>query len=234
MTQVWEVPAVRAGLAGQAAALAGLTDAGASLVGWKVGVGAPAAMRTAGITAPLVGYLTSRTVLEDGARVPLPGWTRPVLEPELAIHLRADVPGDAAAEQAGEAIGALGPAIELADVDAELADLTRVVAGDIFHRGVILGDADPARAGGRVEGLEVTVTKGGAVVARTADVTALTASPVDTVLHVARWLAATGRALRSGQVVIAGSVVPAVAVEAGDEVEYGCAPLGTLRVSFTG
>ena len=233
MTPVWDLPAVRAGIARQAEALQRELDAGASLLGWKVGVGAPESLRTAQIPAPLVGFLTSRTVLPDGAGVPLSGWVRPVLEPELAIHLNADVEPDAAPHEARAAIAAIGIAMELADVDAGLDDLQRVVGGDIFHRAVLLGDPDSGRRGGVVEDLEAVVVRGDQAIARADDVTALTASPADTVLHVARWLAAAGLSLQAGQMIIAGSIVPIVDVSPGDRVMFRCGTLGALKVSFT-
>lgn len=233
MTAVWELPTVRAGMEEQGEALRRLEAQGATLIGWKVGVGAPAAMKTAGIPAPLVGYLTSQTVLDDRAAVSLDGWVRPVLEPEIAIVLGADVGADASPAEVADAIAAIAPAIELADVDTPLSELTPLVGGNIFHRAVILGSADSGRSGGLVDDLRVTVQRGSAVAAQSDDVTATTGSPPDLVAHVAAWLAAAGRRLEAGQVIIGGSVVPIIPVEPGDAVTYRCEPLGTLGVSFT-
>lgn len=233
MSAVWDLPAVRGGITAQAASLRRLRDTGAALIGWKVGVGAHASMAAAGIPAPLVGYLSSHTRLESGAALSVSGWHRPMLEPEIAIYLGTDVAGGADPDQARAAIAAIGSAIEMADLDTELSNLEQVVGGNIFHRAVILGEPDGSRAGGRVDDLTVAVQRGDDTVAQTDDVTALTGSPVDLVMHVSSWLAATGQRLEAGQVIISGSVVPIIAVEAGDSVTYRCHGLGVLEVSLT-
>ena len=233
MADVWEIPAVQRGLAAQQTALQQRLDEPATLIGWKVGVGAPAGMAAAGIAAPLVGFLTTATVLADGATVSLGGWTKPGLEPELAIWTDRDVAPDASLEECAQAIGGIGQAIELADLDTPLTDLEGVVGGNIFHRAVILGPADGSRRGGQVDDLRLTVRRGDDAVATTDDVTALTGPPAQLVHHVVRWLAAAGRRLESGQVIIGGSIVPLLSGEPGDTVTYRCEPLGTLRVTFS-
>src|SRR5688572_1490420 len=42
---------------------------GEKAIGWKVGFGAPAAMETLKITAPLIGHLTDRARLESESKV---------------------------------------------------------------------------------------------------------------------------------------------------------------------
>lgn len=231
---VWELDPVRRGLTAQLASLDRTLASGAVLLGWKVGVGAPASMARAGIPAPLVGYLTSATALPDGAEVAVHDWKQPMLEPELAVHLGADIPPDADRDMLRSAVAGIGPAIELADVDVPLDDLEAVVAGDVYHRHVILGDADHSRRGDDLEDLRIEVAQGGEQVATTASPTELTGDPLDLVAHVAAWLAAAGRRLTGGQVVILGSTVPIIPVSPGRHLTYRCAPLGTLSVSLTG
>ena len=233
MAQVWDLPAVQRGMTAQQTALEQRLDTPATLIGWKVGVGAPAGMAAAGIPAPLVGFLTSATVLDDGVTVSLDGWTKPGLEPELAIWLDQDVAPDASLGTCAKAIGAIGQAIELADLDTPLTDLEEVVGGNIFHRAVVFGPRDGARRGGRVDDLRLTVLRNGDEVATTADVTALTGPPDRLVSHVAKWLAATGRRLEAGQVIIGGSIVPLLSGSPGETLTYRCEPLGALSVTFS-
>lgn len=232
MTAFEQDAELRAAVADQLTSLDGRLAAGAHLVGWKLGLGAPTTMRQVGIDAPLVGYLTSTTVLASGAEVSLAGWARPVLEPEVAVTLAADLPAGAGPEAARAAIGGLAPAIELADVDVPLSELAAVLRGDIFHRHVILGRPRPA-ASVDVADVRVRVRNHGREVAATDDAEAATGRLVDLLAHVADWLAGTGRRLEAGQVVIAGSTVPLVAVAPGDAITYRCEPLGELAVSFT-
>src|SRR5919112_1211896 len=108
--------------------------AGERAIGWKVGFGAPAAMEKLGTTQPLVGFLTDGTLLADGSSVEVGGWTAPILEAEIAVHVAADLGAGASPQDVREAIGGLGPAIELADIERPPADPEEILAGNIFHR----------------------------------------------------------------------------------------------------
>jgi 2-keto-4-pentenoate hydratase len=223
MPPLHEDPRVVAGMRAQLARRRALLEAGARPIGWKLGLGTPAAMEKAGTTAALVGFLCDRTQLPDGAEVAIGGWTKPGAEPEIAVHLARDVPADAGAAEAEAAIGGLGAAIELADLDVPADDVEAVLASDIFHRHVILGPprahAGPLRA--EADGKVVE------------DPWAVVGDPVANVRHVAAHLAAFGEALRAGDVIITGSLVPIVAVAAGDRFRYRNDPLGELAVAFT-
>jgi 2-keto-4-pentenoate hydratase len=72
----------------------------------------------------------------------------------------------------------------------------------------------------------------GEEVAATGDVTELTGDPAGLVAHVAATLARSGLELRAGEVIICGSIVPAISVGAGDRVEVRLEPLGELAVAF--
>ncbi len=66
-------------------------EAGERSLGWKLGMGVPAAMEKLGTSAPLVGYMLESARLDDGATCSVQGWGNPRLEPEIAVHLGADV-----------------------------------------------------------------------------------------------------------------------------------------------
>jgi len=132
------------------------------------------------------------------------------------------------------AIGALGPAIELADLNPPPADVEAALAGNIFHRHVILGPADRSRAGARLDGLTGLVFRRGTQVARQEDLQANIGNIVDIVAHVAGTLAAYGEKLKRGDVIITGSIVPPPVIEP-DETEfaYTLDPMPQLSVKFS-
>jgi 2-keto-4-pentenoate hydratase len=233
LTSVWLDPRVAAGMEKQLALRDQRTSAGDRTRGWKVAFGAPAAMANLGIEGPLVGFFTSGALLAPGASVPLGEWTKPALEPEIAIHMSAELPGGADHETAAAAIGGLGAAIELADLDLPLDDLEAVVAGDIFQRHVILGPVDRSRAGGDADGVTAIIHRNGAVDSTEDDPCSVVGNLVDVTRHVADHLAACGAHLSAGDVIISGSVVPLLWVSAGEAVSCEIAPLGTLDVHFT-
>jgi len=203
---------------------------GAASLGWKLGMGVPAAMAKLGTDAPLVGYLLAPARVDDGGTVSLDGWGNAKLEPEIAVHLGADLPAGATRADAEAAIAGLGPAIELVDIDASADDPEAILAADIFQRHVLLG---PVTEGATAAGVSARAAKNGDEAAATADATEATGDPVELVLHVANVVGAAEETLRAGEVVICGSVVPALSVAPGDTVEVQLDPLGALTVSFS-
>ena len=200
-------------------------------IGWKVGFGAPAALEKFALDGPLVGFLTDAGLLESGAECSLDGWTKPMLEAEVAVQLARDVPGGSDRDAARAAIAGLDAAIELADLEPPPEDVEEILAGNIFHRHVVLGPVrDELRS---VEGTTARVVRNGEEAARTDDPEALTGELIDVLRHVATLLAACGEALRAGEVVIMGSVVPPMPVERGDSVTVELPPLGALAVELT-
>ncbi len=204
-------------------------DAGEASLGWKLGMGVPAAMDRLGTDAPLVGYLLAPARVESGATVSLDGWSNAKLEPEIAVHMGADLAPGASREDAEAAISGLGVAIELVDLDPGADDPEAILAADIFQRHVLLG---PVVSGASAAGVSARVRQNGDESAATADATEATGDPVELVLHVANVVGEAGETLRAGEVVICGSVVPALGVEPGDTVEVELDPLGSLTVSF--
>lgn len=187
-------------------------------LGYKLGFGTEQAMKNLGTDAPLVGHLVTANRLESGAVVDISNWGNPKLEPEIVAR---------AGEQ-GE-ITAIGAAIELVDLDTSISDPQAILEANIFQRHVLLGPvsegADPAEA-------ELTVLVDGEEVATADDVTAATGDLDGLVKHVAKTLKAAGAELQRGDMVICGSIVPALDVAPGATVEVRLPPLGSLVVNF--
>ena len=187
-------------------------------LGYKLGFGTEQAMKNLGTDAPLVGHLVTANRLESGAVVDISNWGNPKLEPEIVAR---------AGEQ-GE-ITAIGAAIELVDLDTSISDPQAILEANIFQRHVLLGPvsegADPAEA-------KLTVLVDGEEVATADDVTAATGDLDGLVQHVAKTLKAAGAELQRGDMVICGSIVPALDIAPGATVEVRLPPLGSLVVNF--
>lgn len=204
--------------------------AGDRALGWKVGFGSAAAQEKLGTDRPLVGFLIESNRLPDGAEVSLDGWAKPALEPEIAVHIGQDVPSGASADTIRAAVAGLSAAIELVDVSPPPSDVRAILAGNIFHRHVVLG---PVREGWTAPGdLTGAALVDGVEVAATDDVTALTGDTVEVLRLTAELLDACGEQLRAGDVVITGSVVPPVQLVAGHTVAVDLGLLGKLSVSL--
>lgn len=230
----WDAPLIKKGMAAQLETRRARVAAGEKPLGWKVGLGAPAAMQKLGLQAPLVGYLMQRALLLSGSTVSLKDYAKPVAEPEIAVRMARDLGAGATPEAAMAAIKEIMPAIELADLDPVPApdNLDAVLAGDIFQRQVIL--CGNTRPGGGLAGVTSRVIRRGQEVNRTADPQALTGKLLDIVAHVANTLAAFGEKLSAGDVIITGSITPPPMIEP-DETEFTHAvdPIGAVTVSFT-
>lgn len=232
MNAAWNDPRISRGLTAQLARRRERLNSGEKALGWKVGFGAPAAMQKLGISAPLVGFLTDRALLDSGSTLSLSGWEKPAAEAEIAVHLRKDLPGGANRELTMAAIAGLGPAIELADVDRPPDNVESILAGNIYQRHVILGPCDTARAGCVLEGLVCRILRRGTEIASTSDPQALTGELVGIVRHVADVLASCGETLRAGQIIITGSITSPLWVEAGEDIVFSLEPVGSVSVRF--
>lgn len=209
---------VARGLRLQFEGLAKRRGAGDQLIGWKVGLNAAPVQQHFGITRPVLGHLTTASLIEPGSTHSLAGGVRVGVEPEVAIHLGA-----------GGSIAALGSAIEVVDLDPAATELDSILAGNVFHRGVVLGPAlegfDPAG----LDALSATVTKNGSV-AESALFADTGEVPGDVVRLIGERLALVGEELAEGQVIIGGSLTQIVFVEPGDGIEIQLGPLGSLAL----
>ena len=188
---------------------------GAEPVGWKVGFNLPEFQRKLGIDAPLTGFLTTDTLLEDGAEWSLGDQGEVVVESEVAVAIGDD----------GRSIAALLPALELADPpDLEL-DVDTILAGNIFHRAVAFGPRVETSAPG---GARILVN--GEVQHEVDDAGARLDEMVDAVT---RRLAEADEELRPGDRIITGVVAPPHKAEPGDTVRLELSEVGAVELRFS-
>ncbi len=226
-------PRIAAGMRAQRALRERHLRQGARQIGWKVGFGAAAAKAKLKIAMPVIGFLLDRALLASGACVSIAGWRKPVAEPELAVHIGRDLRAGADIATVRDAIAAIGPAIELADIDRELDDLETILSGDIFQRHVVLGPRDPGRAGAVLDGLRGRVRRSGKEVAAPSALEANTGEILPIVQHVANVTAALGDGVRAGQFIICGCVTAPIFLEPDEtELEWALEPIGRVSVVF--
>jgi 2-keto-4-pentenoate hydratase len=210
------------------------TGAGAKQIGWKVGFGAPAAKEKLRIGMPLIGFLLDNAIVPSGGTVSIKGWQKPVAEPEIAVHIGHDLPGGADRQSVRAAIAAIGPAIELADIDCPVDDAEAILSCDIFQRHIVLGPKDATYAGARLDGLTGRVTRSGSDVPVPADLETNIGEIIAIVQHVADLTDALGDGLRAGQFIICGAVTAPLMLDASDSaVEWALNPIGAISVRFS-
>ncbi len=226
-------PRVAAGMKAQLATRATKIAAGGRRLGWKAGFGAPAALEKFALPGPLVGYMLTQARVVSGDQVSVAGWTKPVAEPEIAVYLGEDLASGGDPQAVTRAISGIGPAIELADLDPPPEDVTKILAGNIFHRRVLLGRVETNRAGGNIHGLVGRVTRKGEIGPAVSGpaLEANTGRILDVVAHIATTLAACDECLQRGDVIICGSVVPPLFLDNDDaSVTFALDGIGEVSV----
>jgi 2-keto-4-pentenoate hydratase len=198
-------PQVAAALRTQLQRRAALLADGAAHVGWKLGYGFGDPGRE-----PILGHLTSDTVLEDGGAFPA----------AAARELRAETELVVTAGEDGRVAG-LGVALELVDVARPPDALEDIVAANVFHRAVVLG---PMRPGPLPSGALARAIVDG----EEREITVPAADPERVVRDAARLLAAVGERLAPGDRILSGSSTH-VPVGAGDGVEAEIDGLGRVH-----
>lgn len=227
-------PRIAAGMRAQRELRGKLLAGGAKQIGWKVGLGAKAAMERCKLTAPVVGFLLDRAELKSGASVSLKGWTKPVAEIEIAAYITRDLPANADDATVRAAIGAIGPAIELADLDSAMDDVEGLLARDVWQRHVILGPKDASRAGAKLDGLSGKLVRNGKDAPVPTDLESGTGRIVEIVRHVADVTAALGDHLRAGQFIICGAITGPMFLEPGETgLDYTLGTSGPISARFT-
>jgi 2-keto-4-pentenoate hydratase len=207
-------------------------DAGERRAGWKIGLNATAVQQQLGLSKPVIGYLTSGTELAPGGSHSLAGGTRVGVEAEVVVEMAERVPAGADRESAAAAIGGLGAAIEVIDIDLPFEDLERILAENVFHRAVTLGAASSPPTEVNAGEVVARVVLNGSEEATASGATLIGDLP-DIVRLVADMLGAFGEALLEGDRIISGSLTTIVWVEPGDRAEVDLGPLGKLAVGFT-
>jgi 2-keto-4-pentenoate hydratase len=214
----WDVPAVVAGMERLLTRRQEMLDQGAASIGWKLAFGTEAAMSKLGTTGPLVGFLTDATLLADGAECSVDGWTAPKFEPEIAIHLG---PG-------GEGVAGISAAIELADADRPPTDTEAVLAGDIYHRAVVLDRISPPTP--LAHPIAARVARDGEEIAATDDAEVEVGRIEELAAWTIEYLHHFGVATAAGEVVISGSVVPLLDIAPGQRLRNELVGIGALEV----
>jgi 2-keto-4-pentenoate hydratase len=220
------------GMQAQLAAWQRRLAAGERRVGWKLGYMDTAARTRLGLPHPMVGYLTSGRLIPSGGVFHPAHGASLLAESEVALQLGRDIPPGSLAEAAQAAIAAWAPAIEIVDVTQPLDDIERILAGNLFHAAVVLGEPVDAR---RFHDLREV--SGGLVVndlpSGTVDPASLPDNPGVLLALVADVLGRFGECLCAGDWIITGSVIKPGKVQAGDSVVVDLGALGRVGVALT-
>lgn len=189
-------------------------EAGATVVGAKIGLTALSVQRQFGVYQPDFGLLFDDMLYAHGEQVPLDRLLQPRAEGEIAFVLGADL--DRARPSVADVLRATEfvlPAIEI--VDSRIAgwdmEITDTVADNASSGIVVLGATPHPLSERNLAAVGMTLEQDGEAVSFGAGHACL-GSPSVAVTWLARELAARGRPLRAGDVVMSGALGPMVPI----------------------
>jgi len=207
------------------------------LVGHKIGCTSAVMQQYLGIPHPCSGAVFAGGVHHSGVALRHGDFVRVGVECEIAVRLGRDLAlseGPFTADVVAQAIEAYLPAIEI--VDDRYADWRSIggptlVADDFFAAGCVLGPPvarsaapDLLSVSGRaaINGVEVGRGTGADVLGH----------PHNALAWLANRLAGEGNQLRAGEIVLTGSLVQTIWLNAGDTVAMDLSALGMVAVDF--
>ncbi|WP_407169517.1 2-keto-4-pentenoate hydratase [Bradyrhizobium sp. ORS 111] len=209
-----------------------------SLVGYKIGCTSAVMQDYLNISHPCGGGVFEKVVHDSGVQLQMTDYVHVGVECEIAVRLARNLAASEApftAEWVAEAIEAYCPAIEIVDdryVKWETLGAPTLIADDFFAAGCVLGEAVP-----RISGLDLLRVTGRAIVngevAGRGSGADVLGHPHNALAWLANHLAAEGKGLHAGQIVLTGSLVKTVWLKAGDSVVMELDGLGKVEATFT-
>ena len=206
--------------------------------GRKIGCTTPVMQRYLEIAHPCAGTLYEGRTHRAPASVAYADHWRPGVECEIAVRLGRPLPASAAPfdrAAVAEAVEACMAAIEIVDdryEDFRALDTPTLIADDFFSAGAVIGPPvadwralDLAAAAGTmtIDSKSVGAGSGADVMGH----------PFEALTWLANHAAASGQALRAGDLVLTGSIVETKWVEPGETVAVAIEGLGEAGVTFT-
>lgn len=204
------------------------------VAGYKIGLTSKRMQEMCGIDQPICGTIFSNRVHNSGVHLSLSDHGRLGLEFEICVRLGRDLIANGVPftpESAGSAVDAIAAAIELVDdrhADYGVLDCNTLVADNSWNAGAVLGPfVTPPADLGEVEGIAY---QDGVEISRGRGSDAL-GHPFVPLAWLANHLAASGRALRKGDIVMTGSIVTTRFPAGAFNYRFDLAGLGSVEVS---
>jgi 2-keto-4-pentenoate hydratase len=208
-----------------------------AVVGYKIALTSAEMRRFVGVDTPMAGMMLESTLRRSPARVRAADYVHLIVEFEIAVQMADDLPAadrPFSRERVASSVGAVMAALELADDrNADYKELARhpleLIADNCWNEGAVLGaavqdwkriDLAAVRGVATINGNKVGEGRGGDAMGH----------PLDAVAWLADHLAAEGRGLLRGDVVLTGSIVTTKTVTPGGFVIFDVEELGTVEL----
>lgn len=210
-------------------------QSGERIIGKKIGVTSKAVQNMLNVYQPDFGYLTNSMAYSEGEDMPISELLiQPKAEGEIAFILKKDLigPGVTNADVLA-ATDCVMPCFEV--VDSRIKDwqikIQDTVADNASCGLFILGDNAISPRKIDLTTCGMVVEKNGSIISTGAGAAAL-GSPINCVTWLANTLGKFGIALKAGEVILSGSLVPLESVKAGDHMRVSIGGMGSASVRF--
>ena len=211
-------------------------QAGAKIIGKKIGVTSKVVQNMLNVHQPDFGYLTDDMAFSQGEEMPISErLIQPKAEGEIAFVLKKDLigPGITNADVLA-ATDYVMPCFEI--VDSRIEDwkikIQDTVADNASCGLFVLGDRAVKPSEVDLSTCGMVVEKNGKIISTGAGAAAL-GSPVNCVTWLANTLGEFGISLKAGEVILSGSLVPLEPIQAGDYMTVSIGGIGSASVRFT-
>lgn len=199
--------------------------------GYKVGLTSATMQKFCGIDHPIGGVVLASRVHRSGATVRRADFGRLGLEFEIAVRIGSDVPrGPCTAAALAPHVDGVCAAIEIVDdrsADYSSLDVRSLVADNSWNAGIVLSefatqwpDLEAALGRASKDGVPFGEGHGRDILGH----------PFNSAAWLATQLAARGRALKAGQVVMTGSVMKTVFPEGAASYRFELEGIGSVAV----
>ena len=208
-----------------------------ALVGYKIGCTSAVMQDYLGIPHPCGGGVFARGVHESGVTLRASDFIRVGVECEIAVRLSRDLlPSEEpfTAEWMKEAIEAYMPAIEIVDDRYEkwqTLGAPTLIADDFFAAACVLGEGVARIAAPDLSSVSGRALINGEEAGRGTGADVL-GDPHHALAWLANHLAAEGKGLHAGQIVLTGSLVKTTWLKPGDHVVMELDGLGQVEATF--
>lgn len=205
----------------QASLVARRCARGERITGYKMGLTSEAKRKQMKLGSPIFGVLTDKMALGDGEKLPVDSGIHPKAEPEIFFVTARDLRGKVSLDEAHAAVAQVGAALEVLDSryqGFQYFSLPDVVADNASSWRYVLSSRTRALGDLRLDQVRMQLFVDGQL-SQEAPGSAISGHPLLSLVQLCELLAAQGRSLPAGSLVLAGAATAAVQLRPGMEVK---------------
>jgi 2-keto-4-pentenoate hydratase len=202
------------------------------IAGLKVATTTKVMQELMGIGHPCGGMIFERSIRVSPAEIRLCDYVNLMVECELAVRLGRDLPerhSPYTRQTVSSAVASVMAAFELIEdrnADYKQTNALSLIADNCWNAGVVLGSALPFTIAHSLAGIAGSLEINGHESHRGS-----TDDPLATLAWIANLAVEHARPLTAGMIVITGSVIPTLALQAGDRLDFRLDGIGTTTLT---